>query len=166
MKLTPLISVLFAASLVSPAAAAYVNTQYKFSASAPSGWKQINYPGVLVAFAAPVAKAGFANNINVIAQAVPAGMSLQQFQEASQTGLKQLITDYRALGSRATSLGGNPARELAFSGRQGKYPLYFIQTFSVTQGRAYIVTSTSLLSEQASLATPNSAFVRSFKFSK
>lgn len=146
-------------------AAAYVNTQYGFSATAPSGWKQLTVPGTSVAFAGPVT-GSFAPNINIVVNKLPSNVTLKQIETAGRTQLEQVITDFKFVGRRDTRLGGQPAFEQTFTGRQGKLNLYYIQTFAMKGGSGYIVTSTAPQDARTTLPALNTAFIQSFKFTR
>ncbi|WP_293912962.1 DcrB-related protein [Deinococcus sp.] len=158
-----LLPALLAASLLSVAGAEYVSAQYGFSATAPKGWKQVDPPGVVVAFTAPSATAGFSTNINVAVRPVPANMSLARYTVVTNAALKQVITEYKLLGSRDITLSGKPGKELMFSGKQGKFTLYFIQNFAFSNGKVYSLTGTTQLEDKAGLAEPMATFARGFK---
>ncbi len=158
-----LLPALLAALLTSVAGAEYVNKEYGFSATPPKGWKQVDAPGVVVAFTAPNAVAGFATNINVVVQPTSADMSLQKYTVVAQAALKQALTDYKLLGSRDITLSGKPGKELMFSGRQGQYTLYFIQNFVLSGGKVYGLTGTTLLKDKAVLAAPMATFAGGFR---
>ncbi|WP_424952157.1 DcrB-related protein [Deinococcus sp.] len=158
--------VLLALTLLAPAQAAFVSSEYGFSASAPKGWKQVSYPGVLVAFASPTVTGRFANNVNITVENIPAGFTLEQYIQAGQVSLKRVITNFKPLGSRSVTLGGLPAQQQEFSGRQGEFDLYFSQTIALKSGHAYVLTGTSLLPQKATLAPSMAEFVQGFKFSR
>jgi len=161
-----LLPVLVVSALSASAQAAFVSSTYGVSVSAPSGWKQVSYPGVVVAFAAPVAPEGFATNVNMTVESLPAGITLKQYLTAGQAALKRLITDFRPLSSRRTTLGGQPAQQQAYSGRQGQFTLYIAQTITIKSGRAYVLTGTTLLNRKATLSAPMNAFEKSLKFTR
>lgn len=160
------LSALSASASFASAQAAFVSSTYGVSVTAPSGWKQVSYPGVVVAFAAPVATGRFATNVNMTVESLPTGITLAQYITAGKATLKRLITDYKPLGTRSTTLGGQPAQEQTFSGRQGEFDLYFTQTIALKSGRAYVLTGTTLLTRKATLGTPMNQFVKSLKFTK
>ena len=160
LKLFP---ALLAALFLSVAGAEYVNKEYGFSATPPKGWKQVDAPGVAVAFTAPTSTAGFATNVNVVVQPASADMSLQKYTVATNAALKQVLTDYKLLGSRDITLSGKPGKELMFSGKQGKFTLYFIQNFTLSGGKVYGLTGTTLLKDKAVLTAPMATFSGGFK---
>ena len=161
-----LLPVLALSVLSASAQAAFVSSTYGVSVSAPSGWKQVSYPGVVVAFAAPVATEGFATNVNMTVESLPAGITLKQYVTAGQATLKRVITDFKPINTRSTTLGGQPAQEQNFSGKQGQFTLYISQTITIKSGRAYVLTGTTVLDRKSTLTTPMGAFVKSFKFTR
>jgi len=161
-----LLSVLALSALSASAQAAFVSSTYGVSVTAPNVWKQVSYPGVVVAFAAPVATEGFATNVNMTVESLPAGITLKQYVAAGQATLKRVITDFKPLSTRSTMLGGQPAQEQTFSGKQGAFSLYLSQTITLKSDRAYVLTGTTLLSRKATLDAPMSQFVKSFKFTR
>ncbi len=147
--------------LGSALAATYTNAENGFSVTPPTGWSQQSYPGAAVVFAdKPVGN--FAPNLNVVVQPLPAGMTQAQYHALSVEQIKKLITDSKIISTRATTLGGAKANETVYTGRQGVYTLYFIATYAVTGGKAYLVTATTQ-GNQARLTPINAAFVKSFK---
>ncbi len=162
----PLLPVLVVFALSASAQAAFVSSTYGVSVSAPSGWKQVSYPGVVVAFAAPVATEGFATNVNMTVESLPAGITLKQYVTAGQATLKRLITDFKPISSRSTTLGGQPAQEQTYSGRQGQFTLFISQTITIKSARAYVLTGTTVLDRKATLTAPMNTFVKSFKFTR
>ena len=164
----PLLLISLAAALLSSATtatAAYVNSEYGFSAIAPKGWQQLAYPGAIVVFAG-AASGGFATNINVTAEKLPAGISLAQYEAAGRKNLKKVITDFRFLGRRTITLGGLPAFEQSFTGRQGQFDLYFTQAIAISGGRGFIVTGTSVQKLRSTLIPAMAGFEKTFAFRK
>ncbi len=158
-----LLPAILASFLLATAGASYTNAQYKFTATAPKGWKQLSYPGTLVVFAgAP--SGGFAPNINVTAEKLPAGITLKQYEVAGRANLKKVITNYKFLGRRDTTLNGLAAIEQSFTGRQGEFDLFFTQTVALRGGQAYVLTGTCRQNLRTGLLPAMSGFVRTFTF--
>lgn len=158
--------VLAALVTASVAGAEYVNAAEKFAVTAPKGWQQVSVPGVVVAFVAPNQAGGFSVNANVTVEKLPAGVTIAQYAQAGQATLKRVITDYKLVSTRNVTLGGVAGREQIFSGRQGEFSLYFMQTFALSGGKAYVLTGTTQLKDKASLTPVMAAFVKSFKFQR
>ena len=164
----PLLPVVLAAALLTTATtatAAYVNSEYGFSATAPKGWKQLAYPGAIVVFAG-AASGGFATNINVTSEKLHAGISLARYEAAGRENLKKAITDFKFLGRRSITLGGQPAFEQSFTGRQGQFDLYFTQAIAISGGRGFIVTGTSIDKLRSTLIPAMAGFEKTFAFKK
>ncbi|UQN09536.1 DcrB-related protein [Deinococcus sp. QL22] len=159
-------AVLAALVTASVASAEYVNAAEKFAVTAPKGWQQVSVPGVVVAFVAPGTTGNFSVNANVLVEKLPAGITVSQYAQAGQATLKRLITDYKLVSSRNVTLGGVAGREQVFSGRQGEFSLYFVQTFALSGGKAYVLTGTTQLKDKAGLTPVMAAFVKSFKFKR
>ncbi|WP_407570821.1 DcrB-related protein [Deinococcus altitudinis] len=161
----PLLPAVLASLLLATAGASYTNAEYKFTATTPKGWKQLSYPGTLVVFAgAP--SGGFAPNINVTVEKLPAGITLKQYEEAGRANMKKVITNFKFLGRRDVTLNGVPAVEQTVTGRQGQFDLYFTQTIAVKSNQAYVLTGTSLQNLRAGLIPVMSGFVKTFTFQR
>ncbi|CAM3816516.1 PsbP-related protein [Deinococcus frigens] len=148
--------------LGSALAAGYRNAENGFSVTPPSGWTQMSVPGVTVAFA-DKPQGNFTPNLNVAVQPLPPGMTLAQYHALSLDQVGKLITDSKVISTRATTLGGAAANETIFTGRQGEYKLYFISTYTVKGGKAYLITATTRQGLQAKMTPVNAAFIKSFK---
>ncbi|OLV17430.1 DcrB-related protein [Deinococcus marmoris] len=148
--------------LGSALAATYKNAESGFSVTPPPAWTQLSVPGVAVAFA-DKPQGDFTPNLNVAVQPLPPGITLAQYHALSLDQVKKLITDSKIISTRATTLGGAKAQETVYTGRQGQFKLYFISTYAVTGGKAYLVTATTKQGLQAQMTPTNAAFVKSFK---
>jgi len=161
----PLLPIALAAALLTTAGAAYVNTEYGFSVTPPGGWKQVSVPGTLVAFTGPLT-GGFGPNFNLLVSKLPAGLTLKQLEEAGRAQLSQVITDYKFVGRRDVKMGGLPAVELTITGRQGKFNLYFIQTYALKNNLAFVSTGTTQQATSGGFAAINASFVKTFAFTR
>ena len=159
-------ALLLGAFLALTSAAAYTNTESRFSATAPGGWKQASYPGTTVVFLAPRVVSAFNPNINVLVQDLPGGMTLKAYTDLSVPQIKQFITDSRILTQNASTLGGVPARQLTYTGRQGQHQLFFAQTYAVVGQRAYVLTGTTVQGQEAALLPVMAEFIKQFRFMK
>lgn len=165
MKFTRILPAVLTLAAFTTAAAAYTNAQYGFTATAPKGWQQVSYPGTAVVFTGPAA-GGFASNINVVVTKLPAGFTLGNYETQGREQLATLITNYKFIGRRSLNVGGLPAFEQTFTGQQGKFNLYYIQTVALKGGSAYVITGTALQSAKAGLPGAVGGLVKSFAFRK
>lgn len=159
----PALPVLLALTVLGSTGAAYTNSQYGFTVPAPMGFKQVSYPGTAVVFAGPAAN-GFATNINVVVERLPAGVTLAQYLVVSQSNLRKVITEFNLLEHQATQVGGVPAVEQRFTGHQGTFDLYFSQTVAISGGQAYALTGTSRQDQRGTLNAVMSKFIHGFTF--
>ncbi len=162
MNLTRILPLALLATTVS-ASASYTNAKYGFTVTAPAGWKQVSYPGTEVVFTGPAA-GGFATNANLVVTKLPAGFTLKQYETQGREQLAKLITNYKFVSRRALTLGGLPAFQQVFSGQQGKFNLYYIQTVALRKGDAYVLTATALQQNHAGLPAAVDGIVRTFTF--
>ncbi|WP_161882883.1 DcrB-related protein [Deinococcus alpinitundrae] len=149
--------------LLSAAALAYTDATDGFSVTAPTGWKQSSYPGTSVVFLAPKTVSAFNPNINVLVQAVPAGVTLKDYDAVTLDQITKLITDGKLISKKAVTLDGLKATQLNYTGRQGQYKLYFTQTYALVGKKAYVLTGTTIQGQQAALQPVMDGFVGAFK---
>ncbi|MFC4427446.1 PsbP-related protein [Deinococcus navajonensis] len=161
-------SALLAALVLSgwSAAAPYTDAKNGFSVTPPAGWQKGSYPGTALVYLSPKPVKEFTPNVNVVVQALPKGMTQAQYHQLSTSQIAKVITEGRILSNRATTLGGQPANELVYTGRQGQYLLSFLATYAVRGGQAYIVTFTTVKGQEAAIKPMAAAFVKSFRFTR
>ena len=63
-------------------------------------------------------------------------------------------------------MGGLPAVELTITGRQGKFNLYFIQTYALKNNLAFVSTGTTQQAASSRFAAINASFVKTFAFTR
>ena len=119
--LTGLLFVLVSIALAQTAA--YKNAAAHFQMDYPKGW--VAKEGLMgtTVFVAKVNKTGFSTNFNVVVQKVPAGTSVKDMGSAVEQQLSGVITDFKLLSKKDTTLAGEPALAISYTGRQGKYAL-------------------------------------------
>jgi hypothetical protein len=84
----------------------------------------------------------------------------------SRAILAKAITKYKFVGRRDITLSGLKAVEQSFTGRQGKFDLFFTQTVAIRSGQAYVLTGTGRANLRAGLLPPMAAFVKAFTFTR
>ena len=136
-----------------------------YAITVPANWTQGSYPGASVIFMAPKALPGFHPNMNVMVQSLPQGMTLGQYHEVSLAQIPQAFTEGKVLRVVKTTLGGVPAYDVTYQGqlKSDKDKLLFEAVYAVKGQRAYLITTTTLLSQPATLP-PMKQFVSGFKF--
>ena len=102
--------------------------------------------GSVAAFLSPQESASdiFQENLNLIVQDLSTQpMTLQEYTELSVGQVEQFITDARILDSSATTLDGNSAHKLVYTGKQGQYSLKWMQVWTVIDNTAYVLSYTA-----------------------
>ena len=146
------------------ATATYKNTAARFQMSYPKAWTaRENVMGTTV-FVAKLNPQGFSTNVNVIVQTVPKGTTLKAMSGALEQQLSSVITDFKLLSQKNSTLGGQPALVLSYTGRQGKYALTWDQSIVIRGTSNYIVTFTAETAVYKRERAPLPAILSSFKF--
>lgn len=140
-----------------------------YSVSVPAGWVQATQAdarqaGTSAVFYAPKSLPNFRPNVNVVVQRLPAGFTQRAYHALSLKQLGTLITDSRVLSQRATTLGGQPANEVVYEGRQGTLTLHWHAVYAVRGTRAYVVTGTTIKGAEAAVVPAMKTVMGSFKF--
>lgn len=125
----------------------YENSAAGIRITHPAEWNtRENVMGMTVAFLSPKENPqdDFQENLNVYIEDISAQpMTLDGYFSLSVSGLKQYITDYAEVESSPTTLGGEPARKLVFTGTQGTYSFKWMQIVTLKGNKAYVVTYTA-----------------------
>lgn len=90
----------------------------------------------------------FRENINLIIQDLSGHhMSMDQYVEASQQQIKNLITDGKLMESERIEKGGEQIHKIIFIGKQGMFELKFEQHYRIENDQAYVLTLTCIATE-------------------
>jgi hypothetical protein len=88
--------------------------------------------------------AEFSDNVNILTQAVPDGMDLDEYTKVSLENAPKLIQNLNVItNERITLASGQPASRLRFSGTTSGKTLEFLQVYAVAGKRAVVVTLTA-----------------------
>ena len=132
--------------------------------SYPKSWTaRENIMGTTV-FVAKLNPQGFSTNVNVVVQTVPKGTTLKAISDAVTQQLSSAITDFKLLSKQNSTLGGQPALALSYTGRQGKYALTWDQRVVIRGTTNYIVTFTAETAVYKRERAPLPSILESFKF--
>lgn len=126
----------------------YRNADSGLEAQYPAGWKAVEgLMGAAVFFASPLESKEdkFSENVNIIVEDVSAhpGMTLGKYIERAKAKLAVFITEYSPKDSRDSILSGQPAKLIEYTGRQGVFNLHILQSVTLIDGKAYVVTFTA-----------------------
>lgn len=147
-------------------AAPFTDAKNGFTVTPPAGWQKVDYPGTAVVYMAPRRVGDFAPNLNVIVQPVPAGTTQARFHTGSLAQIRKFVSGGKVIQTRDVTLSGQKANEVVYTGRQGKFSLYFIAIYAVKGKTAYIITGTTPLGVQGDMAQVTRAFAKSFKITR
>jgi hypothetical protein len=127
----------------------FVSSKAGFKFSLPKGWKadESGSFGTLVSVANPESDVDgenkFAANINIVTEAA-LEVTLDEYLSASKEVLKKSFTDYNLIAERNVDVGGKAGGLLEASYNMGVYPLRNMQLIVVDNGKAYVLTATTL----------------------
>lgn len=119
-----------------------------FSISYPDEWEvseRASMPGTTT-FITPLQGRDdtFRENVTIVVQGAPAdAMTLDEFTELALAQGRELIPRFTVWELRATTLGGNPAQQVVYTGLQGERALRWLQLWTLVGDQAYIVTYTA-----------------------
>jgi serine/threonine-protein kinase len=85
----------------------------------------------------------FRENVNVLVQALPDKVSLDDYTKLSLDQAPKLITGFDLLDQGSTILAGTPAHQVHYRGAQGTFRLEWKQVWTVRNGRAFVLTYTA-----------------------
>ncbi|MGZ4149601.1 MAG: PsbP-related protein, partial [Actinomycetota bacterium] len=114
---------------------AYANPAPAFSMVYPSGWTASSQvKGAIVAFLAPTESQSdtFHENVNVLSQQVPSGMTLAAYTKASLANVGNVIDGFQAVAQGSTTLSGLPATWLEYTGTASNVQLHWYAEWTVT----------------------------------
>lgn len=162
-RLPPLLALLVLGGAL---AAPYQDAKNGFRVTPPAGWQRAEYPGTAVVYLAPQRVGDFNPNLNVIVQPLPAGVTQARYHAQSLEQIRTFVSGGKVVQARATTLSGQAANEVVYTGRQGKFSLYFIAIYAVRGRSAYLITGTTPLGKQGDMAAVTRAFARSFRITR
>ncbi|PNY82335.1 PsbP-related protein [Deinococcus koreensis] len=147
-------------------AAPFTDAKNGFKVTPPAGWQKVDYPGTAVVYMAPRRVGDFAPNLNVIVQPIPAGTTQARFHTGSLAQIRKFVSGGQIIQTRDVTLSGQKANEVVYTGRQGKFSLYFIAIYAVKGKSAYIITGTTPLGVHGDMAQTTRAFAKSFRITR
>jgi len=102
----------------------YSNSEYGFGFNPPAGWTKDTSGtlGVIVIFYSPI-NDDFSENINVIRDVLPIGISLSSFVDIGVDQCYNLYTDFSLISSNPRTVNGMNAYEIVYTYNQGIYEL-------------------------------------------
>jgi hypothetical protein len=141
----------------------YRNEEEGFTIEYPEEWtsKEGEF-GTLVFFAEPPVT-GFAANVNVVSEDIPASTTLAQYSDVTEEQLENFVTNLHDFESRPIEVGGRAATEFTYLGTQGNFELRWVQNLVVTEGRAFVITFTAEEDRFAEVEPTGRSILASFR---
>jgi hypothetical protein len=123
-----------------PSGQVYKDPQARFSFTIPSNWVQVQAAGAEVAFQSPAAQGAVPATVNVVVEKLPsASVSLDEYDQAGETNLKQQFSDYKPIRLDKVSVDGRPAYKRLYTATIANRLLELQQVYLIDRDTAYIV---------------------------
>lgn len=151
----------------SPLGQRYTNDEAGFVLDYPDGWtaqEVADQPAVLVAlFQRQSAGDGFAENVNVLLEELPAGVTLDEYTAANRANLERAFTNFEVLEEGQQSIGEAPAFWIRYDADQQGQRLSFLQAWLVDGERGFVLSYTGQGEEFDAFRPDAEAIIRSFR---
>jgi len=109
----------------------------------------------------------FKENINLITQDLAGyNVTLDQYAEATENQVKNLITDGKIISSEKQKKGEEDFHKIIYTGKQGIYDLKFLQYFWLLDSKAYVLTLTCEIEAFENYLATGERILDSFKIIK
>ena len=136
-----------AESATKPAAPnTFVSKKDGFSLAVPATWDKLeNQPGIAVFFLEPQEDTSdaFRENVNVVVEALPAGMNLDAYAAATLKALPTMLKEFKLVSSQKVKLGKLTAQRILMRHKSGIYDFKGLCYVVVSGGRGYSLTCTA-----------------------
>lgn len=149
-----------------PNLSTYQNATYKLSIQYPRKWvKKEKIMGLLVMFLSPQESSAdkFQENLNIVVQPLPRPIKLAEVTRLDTQQMKKLIGDFKLISSKPTTLGNNRANQIVFTGKQGNFNLKWMQVFTITNNKIYVLTYTAEVGKYSSFLGTIQKTIDSFR---
>ena len=125
----------------------YENIDYGIKIEYPKNWTvdEVTEPPVVVQFLSPREGIGdtFQENVTIAYEELPQPMTLQEYTESSINLLRGLFTEFNLIEQSDTTLAGNPAQEILYTGKMEGTDLKCMQVITLKDDKVYILTYTA-----------------------
>ncbi len=119
----------------------YRDPQARFSFTIPNNWNQVQAAGADVAFQSPAAPNAVPATVNVVIEKLPsASVTLDEYDRAGETNLKQQFADYRQVSHTQVIVDGRPAYKRVYTATIANRLLQVQQIYLIDRDTAYILT--------------------------
>ncbi len=133
-----------------PSGQTYRDPQGRFSLTVPGNWAQVPPAGATVAFQAPAAADTVPATCNVVLEELPAGVSLDEYDQAAEAELRRQFPDYNPINRTPVPVDGRPGYKRLYTATIAGNLLQLQQVYAIDRNVGYIV---SCGASQQSFAT-------------
>ena len=145
----------------------YSNAAENLEIDYPADWElQEGFMGTVAVFLSPAESEAdlFQENLNIGTQDLSATpMSLASYTEINVLQIEELITDSEVLESTSTTLAGNPAHVVVYTGAQGVFTLKWLQVWTIKDNMVYMLTYTAEEASYNKFMSSIEGMINSFK---
>ncbi len=119
----------------------YRDPQVRFSFQIPANWTQVQAAGAEVAFQAPAPSGTIPATVNIVLEKLPsATVTLDEYDQAGETNLKQQFTDYKSVSLTKVLVDGKPAYKRVYTATIAGRVLQLQQVYLIERDVAYLIT--------------------------
>lgn len=154
------------ARAASPNLSTYQNAANKLSIQYPRTWKkQEQIMGLLVMFLSPKESNAdkFQENLNILVRPLARPATLAEATKLGTQQMKEIISDFKLISSKTTTLGNKRANQIVFTGKQGKFNLKWMQTYTIKNNKIYVLTYTAEVGKYSSFLGTIQKTIASFR---
>jgi hypothetical protein len=108
----------------------------------------------------------FKQNINLQIEEVNSSVTIDDYVKTNMDGVKEIIKNYREVSAMFFNRNGSRAYQVVYKGKYGTmaYELQIKQLFTISNGKAYILTYVSKENERDAFETTANKIFNSFKY--
>ncbi len=139
----------------------YENSEYTLEY--PSDWTKQEFTEGIMIFYAPSKEDIFNENLNAMIQNLPQPMTLPEYTELSINQIGQLIENSEIIESTSTTLNGNEAYKIVYSGKMGSIYLKWMQVWTIKNNKAYILSYTAEIDKYSEYLDTIQTIINSFE---
>jgi len=128
-------------------AGAPVDPELGFGITFPEDWQEKRGAmGTAILALSPKEDANdnFQENVNVVTEDVPAGMTTGDYVKTSLGSMGDILTDFKVVSNVPTTVGGKNAVALTYNHRMGNYKLKVLAYMIISSGKGYVITCTAM----------------------
>jgi hypothetical protein len=145
----------------------YRNTGDGFSIKYLSRWHRVdNYMGTVVLFLSLKERLGdpFQEHVNVVVYDYSnATKTLDEYTKTMLWQVRMYVADVEVLESGDATLAGQPGYRIVYTGSKGDSSFRWMQTWTMSDDKAYIITYTSTVDEYDAYLADVEEMIESFK---